>query len=287
MAKLTQVDFPPRELVSYSKETQTPVSTQPKDGTSHTRQSQNGLLCVQRLYYNDLWTFLQRKRKTRRRIWQWHRLLSRLTKMNLTLRKRRVKDSVCTSIYIYIYGMSCLFIPFSCFCFGSPAPHHELTEEEKQQILHSDDFLTFFDHSSRIVERALSEQVDVCFDYSGRDLQDKEGWASVVQEILKHLPLPVCDWVRYHMVACDTRLDNSFDFSLLFIYWWLWNIHIQEEMPPLLICLTRLPDTELINRLMYWCTETVSEFSCVGVGICMCVTERPRLVPSCLWTDSS
>lgn len=36
MAKVTQVDFPPRELVSYSKETQTPVTTQPKDGRSHT-----------------------------------------------------------------------------------------------------------------------------------------------------------------------------------------------------------------------------------------------------------
>lgn len=55
------------------------------------------------------------------------------------------------------------------------APPHELTEEEKQQILHSEEFVNFFDHSSRIVERALSEHVDIFFDYSGRDLQDKEG----------------------------------------------------------------------------------------------------------------
>lgn len=34
MAKLTQVDFPPRECVSYSKETQTPVMTQTKEGDS-------------------------------------------------------------------------------------------------------------------------------------------------------------------------------------------------------------------------------------------------------------
>ena len=32
MAKITQVDFPPRETVSYTKETQTPVMTQPKEG---------------------------------------------------------------------------------------------------------------------------------------------------------------------------------------------------------------------------------------------------------------
>lgn len=52
----------------------------------------------------------------------------------------------------------------------------ELTEEEKLQILHSGEFLSFFERGSRIVERALAEQVDVCFDYSGRDLEDKEGW---------------------------------------------------------------------------------------------------------------
>lgn len=58
-------------------------------------------------------------------------------------------------------------------CF--PAAPHELTEEEKQQILHSEEFLSFFDHSTRIVERALSEQINIFFDYSGRDLEDKEG----------------------------------------------------------------------------------------------------------------
>lgn len=58
--------------------------------------------------------------------------------------------------------------------FLSAAPR-ELTEEEKQQILHSEEFLSFFDHSTRIVERALSEQINIFFDYSGRDLEDKEG----------------------------------------------------------------------------------------------------------------
>jgi dynein intermediate chain len=41
--------------------------------------------------------------------------------------------------------------------------------------LHSEEFLSFFDHSTRIVERALSEQINIFFDYSGRDLEDKEG----------------------------------------------------------------------------------------------------------------
>lgn len=32
MAKITHVDFPPKETVSYTKETQTPVTTQQKEG---------------------------------------------------------------------------------------------------------------------------------------------------------------------------------------------------------------------------------------------------------------
>lgn len=52
---------------------------------------------------------------------------------------------------------------------------HELTEEEKLQILHSEEFANFFDHSTRIIERALSEHIDLFFDYSGRDLEEKEG----------------------------------------------------------------------------------------------------------------
>lgn len=55
------------------------------------------------------------------------------------------------------------------------AAPHELTEEEKLQILHSEEFVNFFEHSTRIIERALSEHVDLFFDYSGRDLEEKEG----------------------------------------------------------------------------------------------------------------
>ena len=59
-----------------------------------------------------------------------------------------------------------------CVCV---VPPKELTEEEKMHLLNSEEFMAFFDRGSRIVERVLSERVDVCFDYSGRDLEDKEG----------------------------------------------------------------------------------------------------------------
>ncbi len=35
MSKVTQVDFPPKELVSYTKETQTPTQTHHRDGKPH------------------------------------------------------------------------------------------------------------------------------------------------------------------------------------------------------------------------------------------------------------
>lgn len=60
---------------------------------------------------------------------------------------------------------------------GSFPVLRELTEEERQQILHSSEFQSFFDCSIRVMERALAEDGDIFFDYSGRDLEDKEGWA--------------------------------------------------------------------------------------------------------------
>ncbi|XP_056105643.1 cytoplasmic dynein 1 intermediate chain 1 isoform X2 [Rhinichthys klamathensis goyatoka] len=116
-SKITQVDFLPRELVSYCKETQTPLAahqseedeeedeevTEPKAGAE---------------------TDLQEEEES-----------------------KETKE-------------------------GHP---RELTEEEKQQVLHSEEFLIFFDRSIRVMERALAEDSNVFFDYSGRDLEDKEG----------------------------------------------------------------------------------------------------------------
>ena len=49
----------------------------------------------------------------------------------------------------------------------------ELSDEQKQQIMSSQDFRSFFDSASRIVEKALSEEVDVGFLYSGEGLLDR------------------------------------------------------------------------------------------------------------------
>ncbi|XP_058259587.1 dynein, cytoplasmic 1, intermediate chain 2a isoform X1 [Hemibagrus wyckioides] len=145
MAKLTQVDIPPRELVSYSKETQTPVSTQPKDAEEENEEED-------------------------------------LAVAPAALETHENENEPHAE--------------------EEEAPPHELTEEEKQQILHSDDFLTFFDHSSRIVERALSEQVDVCFDYSGRDLQDKEGETQAGTKLSLNRQFIEERWSKHRVVTC-------------------------------------------------------------------------------------
>ncbi|MCI4375068.1 hypothetical protein PGIGA_G00104840 [Pangasianodon gigas] len=144
MAKVTQVDFPPRELVSYSKETQTPVLTQPKDADEEIEEED-------------------------------------LAVAPAALESPQENEPHAEE---------------------EEAPPHELTEEEKQQILHSDDFLTFFDHSSRIVERALSEQVDVCFDYSGRDLQDKEGETQAGTKLSLNRQFTDERWSKHRVVTC-------------------------------------------------------------------------------------
>ncbi|RXM29057.1 Cytoplasmic dynein 1 intermediate chain 2 [Acipenser ruthenus] len=123
MAKMTHVDFPPREVVSYTKETQTPVVTQQKEEEDEEEET------------------------------------APLKPMIEPEEEKAVQKE------------------------EEEAPPHELTEEEKLQVLHSEEFLSFFDHSTRIVERALSEHVDVFFDYSGRDLEEKEG-ASTYPELL-------------------------------------------------------------------------------------------------------
>lgn len=86
---------------------------------------------------------------------------------------------------------------------GSFPVLRELTEEERQQILHSSEFQSFFDCSIRVMERALAEDGDIFFDYSGRDLEDKEGLAGRGQEGGR-VERSLCLDVREHMclLAC-------------------------------------------------------------------------------------
>ncbi|MEJ1278231.1 dynein cytoplasmic 1 intermediate chain 2 [Cricetulus griseus] len=152
MAKITQVDFPPREIVTYTKETQTPVTAQPKEDEEEEDDVTTPKPPVE-------------------------------PEEEKPFKKDEESDN--------------------------KAPPHELTEEEKQQILHSEEFLSFFDHSTRIVERALSEQINIFFDYSGRDLEDKEGKAGISEMFEGHQG-PITG------IHCHAAV-GAVDFSHLFV----------------------------------------------------------------------
>ncbi|XP_037705117.1 cytoplasmic dynein 1 intermediate chain 2 isoform X3 [Choloepus didactylus] len=157
MAKITQVDFPPREIVTYTKETQTPVIAQPKEDEEEE---------------DDVVTAKPATEPEEEKI----------------LKKDEENDS--------------------------KVPPHEFTEEEKQQILHSEEFLSFFDHSTRIVERALSEQINIFFDYSGKDLEDKEGEIQAGAKLSLNRQFFDERWSKHRVVSC---LDWSSQYPELLV----------------------------------------------------------------------
>uniref|UniRef100_A0A3P8VYH3 Dynein cytoplasmic 1 intermediate chain 1 n=1 Tax=Cynoglossus semilaevis TaxID=244447 RepID=A0A3P8VYH3_CYNSE len=119
-SKITQVDFLPKEVVSYCKETQTPLAahlSEEEDEEDEEMMETKPGPDVEQQDEDD---------------------------------NRENKE-------------------------GSFPVLRELTEEERQQILHSSDFQSFLDCSIRVMERALAEDGNIFFDYSGRDLEDKEG----------------------------------------------------------------------------------------------------------------
>ncbi|KAK1805060.1 hypothetical protein P4O66_019422 [Electrophorus voltai] len=116
-SKITQVDFLPREVVSYSKETQTPLAAHQSEEEEEDDEDN--------------------------------------TDPKAGLESDKQEDEESKDIKQ-----------------GHP---RELTEEEKQQLLHSEEFVIFFERSIRVMERALAEDSNIFFDYSGQDLEDKEG----------------------------------------------------------------------------------------------------------------
>ncbi|XP_063069485.1 dynein, cytoplasmic 1, intermediate chain 2a-like isoform X1 [Engraulis encrasicolus] len=143
MAKVTHVDFPPREVVSYTKETQTPVMTEQKEEEEEEEE---------------------------------------MVVAEPTQEAEKEKPDQKSE--------------------EEEAAPHELTEEEKLQILHTEEFMTFFDHSTRIVERALSEHIDVFFDYSGRDGEEKEGEIQAGAKLVLNRQFADEHWSKHRVVTC-------------------------------------------------------------------------------------
>ena len=65
--------------------------------------------------------------------------------------------------YVYIHRVH---VRYSCLHLSLIALR-EFSEEEKLQVMHSENFQLFIDHSSRLVERAFASDRDLFIDYKG------------------------------------------------------------------------------------------------------------------------
>ncbi|XP_036902342.1 cytoplasmic dynein 1 intermediate chain 1 isoform X7 [Sturnira hondurensis] len=155
VSKVTQVDFLPREVVSYSKETQTPLATHQSEEDEEDEE------LVEPKIGHD----------------------SELENQD---KKQEVKE----------------------------APPRELTEEEKQQILHSEEFLIFFDRTIRVIERALAEDADIFFDYSGRELEEKDGDVQAGANLSFNRQFYDERWSKHRVVTC---MDWSLQYPELMV----------------------------------------------------------------------
>uniref|UniRef100_A0A674HK63 Dynein cytoplasmic 1 intermediate chain 1 n=1 Tax=Taeniopygia guttata TaxID=59729 RepID=A0A674HK63_TAEGU len=155
VSKITQVDFLPREVVSYSKETQTPLATHQSE------EDEDDEEIVEPKTQDDLETENQDQ-------------------------KQEVKE----------------------------APPRELTEEEKQQVLHSEEFLIFFDRTIRVIERALAEDSDIFFDYSGRDVEEKDGDVQAGANLSFNRQFYDEHWSKHRVVTC---MDWSLQYPELMV----------------------------------------------------------------------
>ncbi|VDI22900.1 Hypothetical predicted protein [Mytilus galloprovincialis] len=118
----------------------------------------------------------------------------------------------------------------------------ELSEEEKLQILNSEDFQTFFSKSARLVERMLTEEVDIYTDYSGGDNEGKDdesaGDRLKLNRIFyderwsKHRTNTSLDWSKQHpellLASYNTNEDSPHDPDGVAL---IWNMKFKKQTP--------------------------------------------------------
>ena len=74
----------------------------------------------------------------------------------------------------------------------------ELSEEEKQQVMMTEDYQRFLDRSSRVMERALTQDIDIFVDYTGEH-QEGERYVSLLSLMSGQRMEISCS---YKMYAC-------------------------------------------------------------------------------------
>ncbi|XP_071156232.1 cytoplasmic dynein 1 intermediate chain 2-like isoform X12 [Mytilus galloprovincialis] len=195
VAKVSETSIPPKENVSYSKETQTailePLDKEDEDGETDSMAAQPQTPTSSKMPHVEM-------------------VAPKQTQEDLDKKEEK------------------------------PVP--ELSEEEKLQILNSEDFQTFFSKSARLVERMLTEEVDIYTDYSGGDNEGKDdesaGDRLKLNRIFyderwsKHRTNTSLDWSKQHpellLASYNTNEDSPHDPDGVAL---IWNMKFKKQTP--------------------------------------------------------
>jgi dynein intermediate chain len=118
----------------------------------------------------------------------------------------------------------------------------EISAEQRDKIVASDEFLTFFDRASRLVERALTKPSDILFDYvsgSGEDGRDALGSLKAVKKKVfvderwsQSRIVTAMDWSSYHpellLVSYFTNPNIPHDPDGVVL---MWDLKFQKDTP--------------------------------------------------------
>nr|XP_034316717.1 cytoplasmic dynein 1 intermediate chain 2 isoform X24 [Crassostrea gigas] len=192
VTKVGETNIPPRENVTYSKETQTiVVDTTEKEGHRF------GARGPWDYYDEDTDSIDVHPAPTHHKMPHVENVHPTLTQEDI--QKQEEKPSAPATKVI------------------------ELSEEEKKQIMMTEEFQTFFNKTTRVVERALDEEIDIFVDYAGGESEDMESDLRAGERLKlqrnffderwsKHRTVTSLDWSKQHpelLVASYNANEDS------------------------------------------------------------------------------
>ncbi|XP_066993346.1 cytoplasmic dynein 1 intermediate chain isoform X8 [Anabrus simplex] len=240
VVSVQSTNIPPREVETYAKQTQTATSGHERDGWSSSSSPLKG-------YFEDWW----RPRKAHAfGYYDEYNLNPGLEWEDeftvLTYDDGQAEDEESSLPHLDGGGMFQSKLPPGILPHGLPqvkevqpavtsveqqqatAPQtkqvRELSEEEKQMIILTEDFQRFFDRAARVMERALCESVDIYTDYTGGTDGEEGG------DEKSNLRLSLNRWFydeRWSRNRCVTSLDWSPQFPELLVA----SYHNNEDSP--------------------------------------------------------
>ncbi|XP_064643506.1 cytoplasmic dynein 1 intermediate chain 1-like isoform X3 [Lineus longissimus] len=231
--KATQTNIPPKEMVSYSKETQTPTETHDKDDDLHSwHDSLTSVSCSGSLYGSPRHGTTGSPRFYHEHL-EWDDEF--LTEGNLYvltydtgLHTDDDVDSLDVSVTppAHLRGM-----PHVEAIKPAQAEEkeekkeekievRELSEEEKRSIMMTEEFQSFVTRSTNVIERALAEDIDFLVDYAGGDGEDLESDLQAGEKLKlgrqffderwsKHRTVTCMDWSTQHPELLVASYNNN------------------------------------------------------------------------------